>query len=66
MMVRIATLVCGALMLALVHPVAAHAQHHGGPGIGLQKVADGLVAPIQLAAPEDGQGGMGGGGGHRR
>lgn len=34
---------------------AAHAQH-GGPSIHLEKVADGLVAPIQLTAPGDGTG----------
>lgn len=40
----------------LVLGVPAHAQHHGGPSIRLQRVADGLVAPMQLTAPQDGTG----------
>jgi glucose/arabinose dehydrogenase len=48
-----------ALALALAAVLIATplaAQHHGGPSIRLQRVADGLVAPIQLTAPEDGTG----------
>ena len=37
-------------------PTATAAQHAGGPSIHLQKVAEGLVAPIQLTAPHDGTG----------
>ena len=54
MNLRASALCCCAVILALGHPAAA--QHHGGPSIKLQKVADGLVAPIQLTAPEDGTG----------
>lgn len=42
--------------LLLSSPELADGQHHGGPTIRLQRVADGLVAPMQLTAPEDGTG----------
>lgn len=45
-----------ALGLALALPASLVGQHQGGPSIHLQQVADGLVAPMQLTAPEDGTG----------
>ena len=44
------------IVSALLVPVSMSAQNGGGPSVHLQKVADGLVAPMQLTAPEDGTG----------
>lgn len=44
------------LALVVILTGGAVAQGHDGPSIGLEKVAEGLVAPIQLTAPEDGSG----------
>jgi glucose/arabinose dehydrogenase len=51
------TLLLAFLLTALVGNLAAVrslAQGHGGPTIGLELVAGGLVAPMQLTAPDDG------------
>lgn len=41
------------LVLMLATASSAPAQHHEGPRIGLELVADGFTAPIQLTAPDD-------------
>jgi glucose/arabinose dehydrogenase len=51
---RVRSLLPG-FLLAMTLPAMALARH-GGPGIRLERVADGLVAPMQLTAPEDGTG----------
>lgn len=53
--IRLVTIALVALA-ALLAAVPAPAQHGHGSSIHLQRVADGLVAPIQLTAPEDGTG----------
>lgn len=45
-----------AFAIALAWPSPGVAQGHEGPSIGLEKVAEGLVAPTQLTAPDDGSG----------
>lgn len=45
-----------AAALVLVLPRAVTAQHQGGPSIHLELVAEGLTAPMQLTAPNDGTG----------
>lgn len=54
MWIRLSALCCCALFFLLSHSAAA--QHHGDPSIRLQRVASGLVSPIQLTAPDDGTG----------
>jgi glucose/arabinose dehydrogenase len=45
------------LLAILLLPASGYAQHqHSGPTIGLELVAEGLTAPMQLTAPDDGTG----------
>lgn len=42
------------LLAILLLPASGYAQHqHSGPTIGLDLVAEGLTAPMELTAPED-------------